>query len=137
MASGKAVSRPRCMYGGQTLFAHRTSCPTSAAIFEVRSVVVRSLLPTSEKRVAAHEECVGRPRCSIASPIAAFVPFIHARSHREQRLARCVFNFVRPGLLDAVDDVLRHRDVIELLGHLVALVVGPGAELELLGGPPP
>src|SRR5262249_50203392 len=74
-------------------------------------------------------------RCSIASPIAAFVPFrIHARSHREQRLARCVFNFVRPGLLDAVDYVLRHRDVIELLGHLVALVVGPGEELERLGG---
>src|SRR5215470_9278752 len=59
---------------------------------------------------------------------------IHARSHREQRLARCVFHFVRPGLLDAVDDVLRHRDVIELLGHLVALVVGPGEELERLGG---
>src|SRR6516162_195835 len=97
--------------------------------------VVRSLLPASEKRVAAHEECVGRPRCSTASPIVAFVPFrIHARSHREQRLARCVFHFVRPGLLDAVDDVLRHRDVIELLGHLVALVVGPGEELERLGG---
>src|SRR5262245_37226070 len=54
--------------------------------------------------------------------------------NRDQRPARCVFHFVRPGLLDAVDDVLRHRDVIELLGHLVALVVGPGEELERLGG---
>src|SRR5262249_60729760 len=62
---------------------------------------------------------------------SGMVPFrIHVRSHREQRLARCVFHFVRPGLLYAVDDVLRHRDVIELLGHLVALVVGPGGDIE-------
>src|SRR6266516_5234537 len=51
-----------------------------------------------------------------------------------ERLARCVFHFARPGLLDALDDVLRHRDVIEVLGHLAALVIGPGEELERLGG---
>src|SRR5262249_56392939 len=100
-----------------TLFPYTT-------LFRSAVCVVRSLLPASEKRVAAHEECVGRPRCLIASPIAAFVPFrIHARSHREQRLARCVFHFVRPGLLDAVDHVLRHRAVIELLAPLVPLVL--------------
>src|SRR5262249_60507301 len=32
------------------------------------------------------------------------------------------------------DAVLWHRDVTERLGHLVALVVGPGEELERLGG---
>jgi hypothetical protein len=42
------------------LFAHWTSCPTSAASLRSIVCVVRSLLPASEKRVAAHEERVGR-----------------------------------------------------------------------------
>src|SRR5262249_56241006 len=53
--------------------------------------------------------------------------------HCVERLARGVLHFARPGLLDAVGDVLRHRDVIELLGHLGALVIGPSEELERLG----
>src|SRR5262249_43363625 len=51
-------------------------------------------------------------------------------------LGWCRIHFVPPGLLDAVDDVLRHRDVIEVLGHLGTLVVGPGEELERLGSGP-
>src|SRR4029077_19725188 len=53
--------------------------------------------------------------------------------HCGERLARRVLYLGRPGLLDAVDDVLRHRNVVELLSHLGALVVGPGEELERLG----
>src|SRR5262249_18158751 len=53
--------------------------------------------------------------------------------HGVERLARGVLHFVRPGLLDAVGDVLRPRYVIEILCHLGALVLGPSEELERLG----
>src|SRR5262245_25203203 len=52
----------------------------------------------------------------------------------EQRLAARVLDLARPGLLDRADDLVRHRDIVEILGHLVALGVGPVEELEGLGG---
>src|SRR5215831_12328616 len=50
--------------------------------------------------------------------------------HREDRLARCVLDFVGPRLPHAVDDILGHGDVVKLFRHLAALVVGPSEELE-------
>src|SRR5262249_7121054 len=96
----------------------------------------------SSASLACTKTTSASPRRAVSSALddgraSGMVPFrIHARSvsHREQRLAPCVFHCVRRGLLHAVDDVLPHRDVIGLLGHLVALVVGPGEELERLGG---
>src|SRR5262249_47412309 len=60
-ASTKAVSTTHRIGRGQTLLANRDSWPTFCAIFVVRCVVVRSLLPPSEKRAVAHAKCGGRP----------------------------------------------------------------------------
>src|SRR5262249_37507053 len=54
--------------------------------------------------------------------------------HGEDRLAGRVLDVAGPHLLDFVDDLVGHRDVVELLGHLVAALVGPGEELQRFGG---
>src|SRR5262249_40265375 len=69
-------------------------------------------------------------RCSSAGATMSQQSSLTQSAHS----VRQVLTAYSPPTLDAVDDVLRHRDVIELLGHLVALVVGPGEELERLGG---
>src|SRR5262249_61458708 len=51
----------------------------------------------------------------------------------EDRLALFVLD-VLPTLLDQANNPARHRYIIELLGHLAALGIGPGEELERLGG---
>src|SRR6516165_9646958 len=48
--------------------------------------------------------------------------------HGEDRLAGRVLNVSGPHLLNVVDDLVRYRDVVELLGHLVAVLVRPGEE---------
>src|SRR5262249_13572797 len=40
--------------------------------------------------------------------------------HGVDRLAGGVLDLVAPRLLDAVDDILRHGDVVKVLGHLAA-----------------
>ncbi len=40
---------------------------------------------------------------------------------------------VLPGLVDHVDDVVRHRDVVELCSHVVTLGIGPVEELQRFG----
>src|SRR5262249_35976743 len=54
--------------------------------------------------------------------------------HGEDRLAGRVLDVAGPHLLDFVDDLVRHGDVVELLGHLVAVLVRPGEEFERFGG---
>src|SRR5262245_23370979 len=43
----------------------------------------------------------------------------------EQRLAAAVLDLRRPHLLHVGDDAGRHRHVVEILGHALALGVGP------------
>src|SRR3954470_18134038 len=46
-----------------------------------------------------------------------------------QRLAARILDLGVPRLLDAADDRVGHRNVVERLSHLVALLIGPGEEL--------
>src|SRR6266576_244459 len=48
--------------------------------------------------------------------------------------ARSALDISRPGLLDQLDHRIRHRNVVEFLGHLVALGESPFEELDGLGG---
>jgi hypothetical protein len=48
-------------------------------------------------------------------------------------LTVAVLDLACPDLLDFADDFLGHWHVIKFFGHLVALGVGPGEELESLG----
>src|SRR5581483_3102867 len=59
---------------------------------------------------------------------------IRSVRHREDRLAARVLDLRHPILLDVLDDIRRHRDVVEGLGHLAAVLVRPGEELERLAG---
>src|SRR4051794_33173350 len=55
-------------------------------------------------------------------------------THAVKWLAARVLDLARPGVLHAGDHGGRHRNVVEFLGGLGALVVGPGEELQRLGG---
>ena len=46
-------------------------------------------------------------------------------------LAAGILDLGHPKLLNRVDDVVRYRDVVELLRHLVALAVSPVEEFQL------
>src|SRR5262245_29871985 len=48
--------------------------------------------------------------------------------------ATSVLDLVLPGLLDVGDHVRGHRDVVQLLSGLAAVLVSPGEELQGLGG---
>src|SRR3954465_10453636 len=63
----------------------------------------------------------------------AFLQQVTSMGRREQRLAAGVLDLRGPYLLNRGDDVVRHRDVIEVLGHLAAALVSPGEELQGLG----
>ena len=52
--------------------------------------------------------------------------------YRVDRLAIGVLDLGGPDLLDFRDDGLRHRNVVQFLGHLVAFRKGPSKELERL-----
>src|SRR5262249_24879830 len=67
--------------------------------------------------------------CSGALSIA-----FRSIGHREEGLATRVLDLARPGLLDILHDVGRHRNVIEFFSHLVAVLVGPCEELKRLAG---
>src|SRR6266478_9518158 len=53
---------------------------------------------------------------------------------RDTILFRSALDVSRPGLLDQLDHQIRHRNVVEFLGHLVALGECPFEELDGLGG---
>src|SRR3954453_3584606 len=46
------------------------------------------------------------------------------------RRSRSALDLGRPGLLNHLDDRIRHRNVIELLGHFVAMGKSPSEELD-------
>jgi hypothetical protein len=59
---------------------------------------------------------------------------LSCRARDVKGLAAGVLYLLRPDLLDLRDDFVRHRHVIKLLGHLVALLASPGEELKRLCG---
>src|SRR4249919_690250 len=54
--------------------------------------------------------------------------------HGVDGLACRVFDVCGPHLLDIGNDGVRHGDVIQFIGHFVAILVSPGEELEGLAG---
>src|SRR5262249_1369346 len=97
------------------------SLPTTAA-----SIISKTLHSVAVATCRKDEDRNGqRPPYPLAYPSLV---------HGEDRLAGRVLDVAGPHLLNVVDDLVRHRDVVELLGHLVAVLVRPGEEFERFGG---
>src|SRR6516225_3921514 len=75
-----------------------------------------------------------RPSLPRRSPVLAYL-FLLDRSRAPDAALRpehesSALDLGSPGLLDLLDDAVRHRDVVEFLGHLVAVLEGPAEELD-------
>src|SRR5215813_6994929 len=88
------------------------------------------LLKPSPGRSTSHLSAGGGNR--ERAPCGALSPAYRSIRHREDRLAVRILDFSRPGLLNILDDIGGHRNVVKLLGSLGAVFVRPGEELESL-----
>src|ERR1043166_7874451 len=61
-------------------------------------------------------------------------PCLRSVGHAVERLAARVLDLGAPSLLDILDHVGRHRHVVEFLGCLAALRIGPREEFQRFGG---
>src|SRR6201993_2451099 len=78
---------------------------------------------------------VGNLSVAAGIPICAALPPLDRPSvrKRENRLAAGILDLGHPQLLNRVDELRRHRDVVELLRHLAALGISPIEESEHFG----
>src|SRR5215813_10479147 len=90
------------------------------------------LLKPSPGRSTSHRSAGGGNK--ERAPSGALSLAYRSIRHCEDRLAARVLDFIRPGLLNILDDIGRHWNVVEILRRLAAVLVRPGKELESLTG---
>src|SRR6187549_640865 len=113
-----SVSRRR----RNTALREAASAAVTLAPLIVMSVTSRppeSILPSPPSVLRMKGRRSGRPIAPAPLPSVRV-----SVGRREQGLAARVLDLRRPHLLDVFHDLVRHRHVVELLGHLVALGVG-------------
>src|SRR6478672_5005456 len=151
------TSAPNCSCTGSHSAVHRNSMPNLRIAGAAPMASVTRIAPSNAKTRSADSRVTLRKTASIralfrstgglgemsrASGREAAISLLSStalisvryRSYvSKNRLARVVGDGL-PRSLDLLHDRLGHRHVVELLGHLLAVLVGPVEELEHLAG---